>query len=332
MLERWTIEQSRYMNASTTKGYIAHCKKQNAEPQSIEIEDEDVKVKAHWIGNSNAESVIVYFHGGGYTQPATAGSFQYMTRLVRDLNSEKSCRTVAVLILAYSLAPEVHHPTPLREATAVLSYLLAETGRSPCNVFISGDSAGGNLALSVLSHILHPHPQVSTLQLSEPLGGMLLYSPWVSFRTNYPSFENNKTLDMLTPIALRKGSAMFLNIADSANLESDPGPVSGDVWTEASLNPASWWHGAHRIVSDVFVWSGGYEVFADSIKDLRRHLSEGWVEGGGEMARVTFLETPKEAHVRPIVDIMSSGRAYKSDAQVAIEGWYKLGLQINTRL
>jgi acetyl esterase/lipase len=327
MLERITIPQSRYLNASTSARYIAYCKRRSITPDTITVSAcDDSKVDAHWLGASEADAVILYLHGGGYTQSANEGNLQYMTRLVKDLNGEEASSSVAVLILAYTLAPEARHPAQLREAAAVLSYLITKTGRKPSNIFVSGDSAGGNLALVLLSHLLHPHPEVAAVKLEEPLGGALLYSPWAGFSTDYPSYDNVE-LDMLSPLALRKWSAMFLDKANPTDPELDPGAVSGDAYTEACKNPSSWWKGIHRIVSDVFVSYGGYEVLADPIKELETHLKEGWVEGSGDLSRVMFVGAPKEAHIQPIIDAMMPGAKAKSSTQVAIEKWYAARLR-----
>jgi acetyl esterase/lipase len=326
MLERITIPQSRYINPSTSALYAAYCKGHSITPNTIYVDTNDGgKVAAHWLGSSDAEAVVLYLHGGGYTQPANEGDFRYLDRLVKDLNNEKGVPSVAVLILAYTLAPEATHPTQLREATAVLAHLATKTDRKPSNIFVSGDSAGGNLALALLSHVSHPHPDVPVVKLEQPLGGTLLYSPWAGFSTEFASFGNVK-LDMLSPLALRKWAAMFLNKANSADPESDPGPVSGDAYTEACTNPVSWWNGFHHTVSDVFVSYGSYEVLADPIKELEKQMKRGWAEGGGDLSRVVFMESAKEAHIQPIVDIMTPGSNVKSCTQIAIEEWYKARL------
>jgi acetyl esterase/lipase len=147
--------------------------------------------------------VVLYLHGGGYTRSASPGNFQYASRLVKDFNGEEGSRSITALFLVYTLAPGATHLTQLREAATVLSHLITETGRSPSDVIISGDSAGGNLAVAVLSHVLHPYPEVTSIKLQQPLLGAMLYSPWVGFNTDYPSFDN-ETLDLLGPFALRK--------------------------------------------------------------------------------------------------------------------------------
>jgi acetyl esterase/lipase len=327
MLERITIPQSRYLNPSTSSRYLAYCKRRNIKPNTVAVDiGEDSTVDAHWLGASDADAVILYLHGGAYTQSVNEGNLQYISRLLKDLNGEDTGRPVAALVLAYTLAPGATHPTQLREASATLSHLVTKTGRKPSNIFVSGDSAGGNLALALLSHLLHPHPGVAAVKLEESLGGALLYSPWVGFSTDYPSYENLE-LDMLSPLALRKWSAMLLHKASPTNPESDPGTISGDAYTEACKNPSSWWNGIHRIVSDVFVSYGGYEVLADSIKELETHFKEGWVEGSGDLSRVMFLGAPKEAHIQPILDAMMPGARAKSSTQVAVEKWYAARLQ-----
>jgi hypothetical protein len=120
---------------------------------------------------------------------------------------------------------------------------------------------------------------------------------------------------------------MFLNKANTADPEKDPGTVTGDAWTEPCRNPASWWSGLHHVIRDIFVSFGSHEVLADPIKELQGELTQGWADGGGGTSRVVFLEAPKEAHIAPIVDIMRPGAAVKSSTQVAIEEWYKQHLQ-----
>jgi acetyl esterase/lipase len=329
LLEHSTITQSRFINPSTSVRYLGFCKAQCIIPNTIYIDvTDDDKVGAHWLGDADAQHVMLYFHGGGYTQPATHGCFKYLSRLVEDLNSKEES-SFAVLVLAYSLAPEKTYPTQLREAAAALTYLVNVTGRSAADMFVSGDSAGGGLALSLLSHLLHPHPEVATVWLQAPLGGALLYSPWAGFSTNYASYDNAK-LDMVPPLAIRKWSAMFLNKANSIDPETDPGPVSGDAYTEPCKNPSSWWKGLHQVVRDIFVAYGSYEVLAGPIEELEKSLTTGWAQGGGNLDQIVFVEGPKEAHIAPIVDIMAPGGHIKSSTQNAVEEWYKARLQISS--
>jgi acetyl esterase/lipase len=327
MLDRITIPQSRYLQKSTSEAYLTHCKDRNVAPETVQIEVGDGKrVAGHWIGSSKADTVIYYLHGGGYTQPASEGNYKHAVRLLDDLNAIKGQRSIALLMLDYTLVPDAIYPTQLREAVAGLAHLLTETGRKPSDIFISGDSAGGNLAVALLSHILHPHPDVPAVEIDKPLGGALLYSPWVGFSTDYPSFDNYR-LDMMSALVLRKWSAMLLNKSNPSNPEADPGPISGDAYTEACKNLASWWKGMHSVCSDIFLCYGSDEVLADAIKEWESPLKKGWIEGGGDASRIVFIQGAREAHVAPILDAMKPGANAKSSTQTAIEEWYKARLR-----
>lgn len=324
MLSRITIAQSRYLGISTSQRYLQFCNSNNIDPKTIEVEVGVLgkKVLAHWVGDPHAQVVIVYFHGGGYTQPATEGYFQYMKKLVAELNASKSkSRSVAVLMLAYSLAPEHEYPTQLQEAAALLSYLTKDEGRSPGDIFLTGDSAGGGLCFSLLSHILHPRAGVPELSLRKPLAGIMAYSPWVSFRTDADSFQRNAQRDMIPAVTLHRGSAMFLGKSDPRNIEADLGPMSGDPYSEPGSNPSSWWKDLNKAVSNVYIWVGSDEVLVDIVRDFASSLREGLLDGGANAENLILVETPDKAHIGPIAEGMQS--TVKSEHQLAIEQWYK---------
>jgi len=49
------------MNGTTSEIYETFCKKVNQESKTLELKEGDVK--AHWIGNEDADVVILYLHG-----------------------------------------------------------------------------------------------------------------------------------------------------------------------------------------------------------------------------------------------------------------------------
>ncbi|KAF9738628.1 hypothetical protein PMIN07_007101 [Paraphaeosphaeria minitans] len=325
------IAHSRYLMPSTTDLYHQFCAANKTAPCSLEVSlpDSEDAVTAHWIGEPDADVVVLYFHGGGYTQAGTEGYLRFWTQTVKDLNT--SSRRLAVLQLAYSLAPEAWYPRQLREAAAVLAHLI-KSGRSPSSIILAGDSAGGNLVLSLLSHILHPHPSgdVARIELGQgKIGGALMISPWVTFGQAHESFTSNQGKDMISPRQLRRYAGMFL--APSATPESDPGRVHGDAYTEPLHNDASWWKGLPRVVSDVLVWSGGNELFADAVADFEWVFREGWChgedeDGGNEGENVVFVQSPGRAHIEPIMSVMLEP-GVKGDHQIIIEEWIKARLE-----
>jgi len=300
----------------TTHTYNSLAKKKNFTPQSTDLPS---GVQAHWLGDRNAQVTLVYFHGGGYVNPAARSHLQYLEGLVKlftDQGHSFSC-----VVLAYSLAPEAEYPTQLAQAAELLHHLLETEHRSPASLIIGGDSAGGNLTLSVLSHILHPHPDaphVPKIPLSGPIGGALLLSPWVSFDCSHPSYKRNAESDTLPKQAITYWASLFLG---SSKRE---GVVMGDTYSEPLVAESHWWSGAHNVVDEVIIWAGGGEVFEDGIKAFASKFIDGWTHGGGDRKKINLVVSPRLGHGEPILDIEL--RCKKGPGAIALEDWVKTRL------
>ena len=106
-----------------------------------------VKIKdmeAEWVCANRVHMkkyVILYCHGGGYS----TGSRIYARTLTDKLAQSTS---MDVLCFDYRLSPENPYPAALEDALKVWDYLMLY-GYGARDVIIAGDSAGGNLALSL---------------------------------------------------------------------------------------------------------------------------------------------------------------------------------------
>src|ERR1700743_203303 len=89
-------------------------------------------------------------------------------------------------------------------------------------IFIGGDSAGGNLASELLLHLSKPHPSVPALKLPSRLKGAVLISPWVSFSTTSRSYTDNAESDYLTVTALNNASTIFIGPRGTHDEYSEP--------------------------------------------------------------------------------------------------------------
>ena len=255
--------------------------------------------------------------------PCSQSQLKYLHRLVKDMNTRKDIgHTVSVLLPAYSLTTEAHYPTQLIQAMTVLSYLLTDRKRSPSSIMIAGESAGGNLVLSVLSHILHP-PQgsdVPRVALKTPLRGAFLCSPWVSFDTNYNSNSTNANKDILIEKVLLKWGSMYVGGSkDQILVNKDQ---SGDGYIEPLQNGPDWWQGMNKVVKSILVWAGEDEVLLDSIREFEGKFREGWTSGGGHNTLFKTIYGKGEAHCEPIVGDRL-GRYKKGKSQLQIEDWLK---------
>lgn len=120
-------------------------------------------------------------------------------------------------------------------------------------MILCGDSAGGNLVLWLLSHLLHPHPSIPQLKLPKAMLGAALISPWGQFDTSAPSYPRNRYKDSIDAPVLQKWSAYFMGAADPDN------------YNQPFLAAAGWWAGLNEVVQDVRVTAGTDEVLVDDI-------------------------------------------------------------------
>lgn len=176
-------------------------KSRELEYQNFNIGD----IPAEWscVGRSHMKKyVILYCHGGGYT----SGSFRYARSITNKLASSTS---MDVLSFDYRLAPENPFPAALEDAIAVWDYLMYQ-GYGARDVIVAGDSAGGNLALTL------------TLRLKEQgrllPRGLILFSPWTDFTMSGKSHEEKAESDpILTEEYLRRcinSYAPEMNLSD----------------------------------------------------------------------------------------------------------------------
>lgn len=165
---------------------------------------------------------------------------------------------VAVLFLAYTLAPKASYPRQLVQGVELLRYVTHGLGKKPSNLIISGDSAGANLTLGVLSHLSHPHPSIAPLELSEPLRAALLIAPWVSFDNTADSFRRNQYKDCIDSRSLKPWSTAFLAGAPADN------------YNQPLRAPAEWWKDLK--VEEVLIIACADEVLVDPIKEVAEKI------------------------------------------------------------
>lgn len=108
-------------------------------------------IEAEWLVPPGASSRhrIVHLHGGGWCAGSIASH--------RAIAAEIAYRTgQAVLLPAYRLAPEQPFPAGLDDAMAALAHAqaLGPEGQGETRVAVSGDSAGGNLAVALAARCI----------------------------------------------------------------------------------------------------------------------------------------------------------------------------------
>jgi acetyl esterase/lipase len=159
---------------------------------------------------------VLHFHGGGYC----VGSPRIVRAWAARLSRGARCR---VVLAAYRLAPEHPHPAALDDARAVAAALLPGAvlpnaplpNNAPAPVVVSGDSAGGGLALALL---LVRRDAGQAL----PAGAMLA-APWLDLtadRRSQPALVRRDTV--LSPAWLDACAAAYAGAADRADPAISP--------------------------------------------------------------------------------------------------------------
>ena len=201
--------------------------------------------------------------------PAAPGHYAFSYLLVekRDVNT-------AVLMLDYTLTDEESYPRQLIQAVDILRYAITSLGKHPSNIILAGDSSGGNLVLGLISHLSHPHPSISPFELSAPLKGMVLISPWASFDVSLKSYSVNKYKDLVDSSSVQAWSDAYVA---SAAL---------DAYNAPDKAPVGWWKGMK--VCNVLITGGADERMIDAIRDV------------GETIKVrSFVSSPRKYHIPP---------------------------------
>lgn len=127
----------------------------------------------------NQKYVILHCHGGGYS----TGSSIYARTLTTKLASSAS---MDVLCFDYRLAPENPYPAALEDAMKAWNYLML-MGYGARNVIITGDSAGGNLALALVLRLKEEGRFLPR--------GLVLMSPWTDMTASGKSYQTKAAVD-----------------------------------------------------------------------------------------------------------------------------------------
>lgn len=231
------------------------------------------------------DRVLLYFHGGG----CVVGSMYSHRKLAGHLAKAAGVRA---LIIDFRRAPESSFPSQIDEGVAVYQWLVGQ-GIEPGHIATIGDSAGGNLAITV---------PLKLRDLGLPLPGAIVpISPWIDMELSLEEFESRATTDAIWARPLwEQMVTTYLGTAST----KDPlaTPLNADL---TGLPPA-------------YVAAGDDEVLVGAAKAFAALAEKAGVD-------VTLHVEPGMQHVYQCL----AGRAPEADASVkAIGAWLRprLGL------
>jgi epsilon-lactone hydrolase len=152
--------------------------------------------------SGTAAVTVVHFHGGGYCVGSPAEARDWAAHL----SARAGCR---VVLPEYRLAPEHPFPAAVDDARAVVSAVLNEA--APGAVVVSGDSAGGGLALGAA--LVWPGVPAGAVGLA----GCILLSPWLDLTADRAAVPDLVRRDVvLSPAWLEACARAYVPVTDRA--------------------------------------------------------------------------------------------------------------------
>ena len=143
-------------------------------------------IHGEWISVNRAHMkkyIILYCHGGGYS----TGSSIYARTLTTKFATSTS---MDVLCFDYRLAPEHPYPAATEDAMKIWNDLML-LGYGARDIIVAGDSAGGNLALSLVLKLKQEGRLLPR--------GVILMSPWTDLTASGKSHVTRAEIDQRLP-------------------------------------------------------------------------------------------------------------------------------------
>jgi acetyl esterase/lipase len=184
----------------------------------------------------------------------------------------------------YRLAPEHPYPAALEDARAVMSALSSET--TPGSLLVSGDSAGGGLALALLLWLRDAGRELPS--------GCILLSPWLDLASDRRADPALVRRDVLL-------SPEWLGAC--ARAYADP-----SVWADPLVSPL---RGDHRGLPPLLIQAGTSELLAPDAELLAASASAAGVD-------VTYTRWPRMWHDF----VLQPGLLAAADSALAQAAWF----------
>jgi monoterpene epsilon-lactone hydrolase len=181
---------------------------------------------------------IFYIHGGAFCCGHSGTHRELLYRLVKTTGS-------TIFSVNYRRPPEYPFPIPINDCIEAYMHVLNLIG-DPKKIIFAGDSAGGNLVVSVLSTIARyglPMPEKA-----------ILLSPWVDLTDigRHESWKTNTRYDFITKTLAKMFALSYCQNGDENELKN----LSPTYYDNLGSLP------------ELLVEYGEYEVLHDQIKEF----------------------------------------------------------------
>jgi len=191
---------------------------------------------------ADTERVVLQLHGGGYVASLRDNYRNFDVKQAVVANAKQ------IFMVDYRLAPQNIFPAAQEDAVKIYKEIL-NRGVNPKNIIVIGDSAGGNLTLSLAVYLKEnnlPQPKI-----------LVLISAWGTLENNLPSRKNNFNRDYVLGV---KGSPLHTEVAKASYASglNKKNPQISPIYADLKNFPA------------MLIQAGGYEVLLDDSLELAK--------------------------------------------------------------
>ena len=229
------------------------------------------------MGATPGPPTLVHFHGGGYC----LGSARTPRSWAAHLSAQTGCQ---VVLPEYRLAPEHPHPAALEDAHAVMKALSSQTEPGP--VVVSGDSAGGGLALALVLSLRDEGQELPA--------GCILLSPWLDLGRDRRAVADLVRRDVLLSPAWLEACARAYAVPSR--------------WADQTVSPL---RAAHAGLPPLLIQAATDELLAPDAELLAASASASGVD-------VTYTRWPRMWHDF----VLQPGLLAAADSALAQAAWF----------
>ncbi|MBK5237757.1 MAG: alpha/beta hydrolase [Actinomycetales bacterium] len=261
--------------------------------QRATAEPEGVTYKSTSIGGvpgilvtpigSDPKQILIFMHGGGFALGSSASHRKLAGHIAKALDTH-------AFVADFRLAPEHKFPAQIHDGVAIYSALL-EQGFKPEDITPIGDSAGANLAISMVFEMRNrklplPH-QVITM------------SPWLNMENNGATLVTNNDTDFLiAPEGLHGNIDRYIS-----GTTEPTNPMANPLYQDFTGFPR------------LYICAGDIEALFDNSQQLEALATKAGVD-------VTFSIGEGMQHVFPFL----AGNHPRADKEIELmRAWYLAG-------
>lgn len=184
-------------------------------PKGVEIRQEPLGgVPAEWLSKAGnlRDCIVLYIHGGGFATGSSEARRSFTTHVADKLGLD-------VVSIDYRLAPE--HPFPAGPDDCLAAYRALLEKCAADKIVVVGESAGGNLVLSLLL-------QAKAAGLPFP-AATFAFSPTVQYDQEFASYRENLPTDSIVTNLSDEVCYVYLRSRDETVLTNPvAAPLYGD--------------------------------------------------------------------------------------------------------